>query len=209
MILIGLTGGIGAGKSTVSAMLAKRGAVIIDGDVIVRQLQQPGSPVLATIVDRFGKAVLTAHGELDRAALAAIVFADSKSLADLNAIVHPPLGIEIAKRVDAERDTNHVVVLDLPLLSENPRTDLAGIVVVDVGPEIARDRLIKFRGMRESDVDARMASQTNRETRNSIAGFIIKNSFDLDHLQSEVEQAWQWIVARPHSPTVAGGEVSP
>ena len=156
MILIGLTGGIGAGKSTVSAMLAKRGAVIIDGDVIVRELQQPGSPVLATIVDRFGKAILTEKGELDRAALAAIVFADSKSLADLNAIVHPPLGIEIAKRVDAERDTNHVVVLDLPLLSENPRTDLAGIVVVDVEPEIARDRLIKFRGMRESDVDARI-----------------------------------------------------
>ncbi|MEO5975019.1 MAG: dephospho-CoA kinase [Ilumatobacteraceae bacterium] len=208
MILIGLTGGIGAGKSTVSAMLAQRGAVIIDGDAIVRELQLSGSPVLTKIVTRFGGEVLTAKGELDRAALASIVFADSKALADLNEIVHPPLGIEIAKRVDAERDSNRVVVLDLPLLSENPRRDLVGVIVVDVESEIASDRLVMFRGMSESDVDARMSNQASRETRKNIADFIIDNSLDLEHLKSEVERAWKWIVTLPQSLRADGGEVS-
>lgn len=209
MILIGLTGGIGAGKSTVSAMLAQRGAVIIDGDAIVRELQLPGSPVLVKIVRRFGQGVLTDKGELDRAALANVVFSDSKALADLNEIVHPPLRVEIANRIDAERDTDRVVILDLPLLSENPRHDLAGIIVVDVEPEIARDRLVKFRGMSGSEVEARVASQASRDTRRSIADFIINNSFDLEHLQNEVERAWKWIANLPHSPKAAGGEVSP
>lgn len=209
MILIGLTGGIGAGKSTVSAMLAQRGALIIDGDAIVRELQLPESPVLARIVERFGAEILTDKGELDRAALAAIVFTDSKALAELNEIVHPPLKTEIARRIDAARDSDRVVVLDLPLLSENPRHDLVGVVVVDVEPEIARDRLVKFRGMSGSDVEARMASQASRDARTSIADFIINNSFDLVHLRNEVERAWEWISTLPHSPKIAGGEVSP
>lgn len=209
MILIGLTGGIGAGKSTVSAMLAQRGALIIDGDAIVRGLQLPGSPVLARIVERFGVEVLTTNGELDRAAVAGIVFVDSMALADLNEIVHPPLGIEIAKRIDAQRDSDRVVVLDLPLLSENPRRDLGGIIVVDIEPEIARDRLVKFRGMSVSDVEARMANQASRDARKSIADFIINNSFDLDHLRSEVERAWMWITNLPQTPINNSGEVSP
>ncbi len=209
MILIGLTGGIGAGKSTVSAMLAQRGALIIDGDAIVRELQLPESPVLARIVERFGVEVLTDKGELDRAALAAVVFSDSKALADLNEIVHPPLGLEIARRVEAARDSDRVVVLDLPLLAEKPRHDLGGILVVDVEPEIARDRLVKLRGMSGSDVEARMASQASRDARTSIADFIINNSFDLVQLRNEVERAWKWILSLPHTPKTASGDVSP
>lgn len=209
MILIGLTGGIGAGKSTVSAMLAQRGAIIIDGDELVRELQQPGTVVLEKIIERFGPKVITELGELNRAALAAIVFHDPNALADLNGIVHPPLAIEIAKRIDAETHTNHVVVLDLPLLAENPRHDLNGVVVVDIDQGIARDRLVKFRGMSRSDVDARMSRQVNRETRNAIAGFIIDNSSDLEHLGDEVERAWKWIVNLSHSPKIDDEEVSP
>lgn len=206
MILIGLTGGIGAGKSTVSAMLAKRGAVIIDGDVIVRELQQPGTDVLAKIIERFGAEVLTEQGELNRAALAAIVFPDPIALADLNGIVHPPLAAEIARRVDAESHTDHVVVLDLPLLSENPRQDLSGVIVVDIEPGIARERLVKLRGMSEPDVNARMSRQASRITRNVTADFIISNSLDLDHLQIEVERAWEWIATLPPAPTLVTGK---
>ena len=197
MILVGLTGGIGAGKTTVSAMFAQRGAVIIDGDIIVRELQQPGTPVLAEIVRRFGDEILTEKGELNRLALAAIVFPDKKALADLNKIVHPKLKEEIARRITAEADTDHVVILDLPLLSENPRQDLSGVVVVDVDPQVARDRLINFRGMSAIDVDARMSRQADRKTRNAIAGLIIDNSLDRQHLAKEVERTWKWILDLP------------
>lgn len=209
MILIGLTGGIGAGKSTVSAMLAQRGAIIIDGDFLVRELEQPGTTVLDEITERFGSNVITELGELDRAALASIVFHDPHALADLNGIVHPPLAIEIAKRINAEVHTDHVVVLDLPLLAENPRHDLNGVIVVDIEQGIARDRLVKFRGMSRSDVDARMSRQVSRETRNAIAGLIIDNSSDLEHLRIEVDRAWNWITSLPRSPLVNGMEVTP
>ncbi|MEK7409955.1 MAG: dephospho-CoA kinase, partial [Actinomycetota bacterium] len=179
MILVGLTGGIGSGKSTISAMLAKRGAVIIDGDQIARELQQPGTPVLAKIVDRFVANVLNQSGELDRAALAAIVFPDQRELAALNDIVHPALATEITRRIDAQRDSDRVVILDMPLLAENPRKDLSGVVVVDVDPGVAKERLTHQRGMDEIDVDARMSRQVSRETRNAIADLIIDNSRDL------------------------------
>ena len=197
MILVGLTGGIGAGKTTVSAMLAQRGAVIIDGDLIVRELQQPGTAVLAEIVQRFGDHILTEQGDLNRLALAAIVFPDENALADLNKIVHPKLKDEIARRIAAEAHTNHVVILDLPLLSENPRKDLSGVIVVDVDPLVARERLINLRGMSAIDVDARMSRQADRKTRNKIAGLIIDNSLDQDHLATEVERAWKWILDLP------------
>lgn len=197
MILIGLTGGIGSGKSTVSAMLAQHGAIIIDGDLIVRELQQPGAIVLGKIVERFGVNVLTERGELDRAALASIVFSDSAALASLNGIVHPALATETTRRIDAERNTDHVVVLDMPLLAENPRRGLSGVVVVDVDPEVARQRLMALRNMSELDVDARMSQQATRETRNAIAGLIIDNSRDLEHLQDEVDRAWVWICGLP------------
>ena len=132
MILVGLTGGIGSGKSTVSAALAARGAVIIDADQITRELQAPGQPLLGELAARFGDGILTAEGALDRPALAAIAFGDAEALADLNAIMHPAIGREIARRIEAAAQTDQIVVMDFALLTENPREGLQGIVVVDV-----------------------------------------------------------------------------
>ncbi|MBA3802875.1 MAG: dephospho-CoA kinase [Acidimicrobiia bacterium] len=189
MLLVGLTGGIGSGKSTVSAMLAERGAIIIDGDAVVRELQQPGSPVVEAIAARF-EGVVGDDGHLDRSALAAIVFNDPAALADLNGIVHPPLGEEIRRRIDVERATDHVVVLDLPLLTERPRSDLDATIVVDVDPEIAVERLAKSRGMDEADARARMANQASREQRVAIATHVLDNSGDVDALESQVDAVW-------------------
>ena len=125
MILVGLTGGIGSGKSVVSSQLATHGAVIIDADLIVRELQLPGQPVFADIVARFGDSVVAQSGHLDRAALANVVFGDPAALADLNRIVHPAVGREMMRRIDSQRATNNVVVLDVPLLVENPRAGLS------------------------------------------------------------------------------------
>ncbi|MFZ9159023.1 MAG: dephospho-CoA kinase, partial [Ilumatobacteraceae bacterium] len=146
MILVGLTGGIGAGKSAVSLQLASHGAIVIDADVIVRELQLPGQQVFADIVQRFGPEVVAPSGHLDRAALAARVFGDAEALADLNRIVHPAVGREMMRRIDDQRSTTNVVVLDVPLLVENPRTGLCGTVVVDLDPEVAVERLVAQRG---------------------------------------------------------------
>ena len=189
MLLVGLTGGIGSGKSTVSAMLAERGAIIIDGDAVVRELQQPGSPVVEAIAARF-EGVVGDDGHLDRSALAAIVFNDPAALADLNGIVHPPLGEEIRRRIDVERATDHVVVLDLPLLTERPRSDLDATIVVDVDPEIAVERLAKSRGMDEADARARMANQASREQRVAIATHVLDNSGDVEALEAQVDAVW-------------------
>ncbi|MBL8775460.1 MAG: dephospho-CoA kinase [Acidimicrobiales bacterium] len=200
MILVGLTGGIGAGKSTVSALLAERGAVVIDADAITHELQRAGTPVLAAIVERFGDGVLAADGELDRPALAAIVFNDADELAALNAIVHPAVGAEMAERMAAVAGTDHVVVLDVPLLVESGRADMAGIVVVDVPPEVALDRLVHQRGVPEDDARARMGRQASREDRLAKADRVIDNSGTLDELEAQVDDVWAWMQALPHTP---------
>jgi dephospho-CoA kinase len=198
VILVGLTGGIGSGKSTVSALLAERGAVIIDADVLTRELQQPGRPVLLRIVERFGAGVLTDAGELDRAALAAIVFRDPAALSDLNRIVHPAVGAEIARRIELERSSDHVVVLDIPLLAENPRPDLAAMVVVDAPVDVAVDRLVRLRGMQEADALARVARQASREQRRAQAHRVVENSRDLPSLEAQVDDLWTWLKTLPH-----------
>ena len=190
MIVVGLTGGIGAGKSTVSAMLADRGAVIVDADVIARDLQAPGSPVLAKMAERFGDHIIRDDGSLDRAAVAEIVFNDADALADLNGIVHPAMQDEIQAQIDAHRDSDRVVVLDFPLLGENPRKGLAATIVVDVDPEIAVERLVELRGMDESDARARITSQMDRAERRAIASHVIDNGGDLDELARQVDAVW-------------------
>ena len=143
MILVGLTGGIGSGKSTVSAALAERGADIIDADQIVRDLQGPGQPLLRALADRFGDGVLTPDGTLDRPALAAIAFADADSLADLNKLVHPAVGKELARRLEEASHTDRVVVMDIPLLTVNPRVGLPDIIVVDVPEDVQVERRVE------------------------------------------------------------------
>ncbi len=186
MLVVGLTGGIGSGKSTVSALLAERGAVVLDADAIHHENMARGGRVHDAVLARFGT--------VDRPALAAIVFNDPEALADLSAITHPAVGAVIAERLAAEAATDHVVVLDVPLLVESKGSyPVAGLVVVDVPPEVAVRRLVEQRGMAEDDARARMAAQASREQRLAAADFVVDNSGSLDDLRVEVERCWAWI----------------
>jgi dephospho-CoA kinase len=205
VILLGLTGGIGSGKSTVSAMLADRGAVIIDADAIVRELQAPGQPLLAELAAEFGDTILAADGSLDRAALAAAAFGDKEKVAALNRIVHPAVGREMNRRLEDQRATDNVVVLDIPLLAENPRKGLCGVIVVDVPVDTAVDRLMRHRGFSEADARARVANQASRETRLAIADRVLDNSGDIALL--EVHDVWEWAQSLPPAAPDAGEQV--
>lgn len=200
MILVGLTGGIGSGKSTISSLLEGKGAVIIDADAIVREVQLPGSAVLAELAEKFGSEVLAADGSLDRQAVANIVFTDPDALKALNAIVHPAVGKEMNRRMIEQRTTDHVVVLDIPLLTENPREGLQGKIVVDVPVEVQVERLVKYRGFDEADARARISRQATREQRLATADFVVDNSGDLAALQPQLEKLWQWLKSLPQLP---------
>lgn len=200
MILVGLTGGIGSGKSTVSALLAARGAVIVDADAITREVQLPGSPVLQRLAERFGNQVIDADGNLDRPALAAIAFADPDALKDLNAIVHPAVRDEMNRRIAAQSSSDRVVVLDIPLLAENPRKGLQGIIVVDVPTEMQVDRLVRYRGFDAADALVRIGRQASRQKRLELADVVIDNSGDVDDLTHQIDRAWAWLTSLPQLP---------
>ncbi len=193
MIVVGLTGGIGSGKSTVSAALAELGAVVIDADATARQLQEPGQTVFMAIVHRFGNEMVAADGTLDRLALAALVFPNPDLLKDLNALTHPAIGAEIRRRMRAHLGTDDVVVLDVPLLIENSRYPVAGVAVVDLPVEMAVDRLVNSRGMDEADARARIARQATREERLAKADFVIDNSGDRAALTVQIIPLWEWM----------------
>jgi len=197
MLLVGLTGGIGAGKSTVSALLAELGACIVDADEIARQLQSAGSPVLAAMAERFGEGILHDDGSLNRAAVAEIVFgnddASKAALKDLNGIVHPAMQAEILRQIKIGHDGGQHVVLDFPLLAENPRDDLDATIVIDIDPEIAVERLVNSRGMDETDARNRIANQASREKRLAIATHVIDNSDGVDSLREQVANVWSTI----------------
>ena len=199
MLLVGLTGGIGSGKSTVSALLAEHGAVIVDADEIARNLQSPHSPVLKRMAERFGQHIIRDDGSLDRAAVAAIVFGDAPearaALADLNGIVHPAMQDEIRRQIDEQSATDRVVVLDFPLLTENPREGLAAWIVVDIAPEVAVRRLVDQRGMNEHDARKRIASQPSREQRLGRATHVIHNDGTRDQLHAQVDDLWNNLLA--------------
>jgi len=196
MIVVGLTGGIGAGKSTVSKLLAERGAAIVDADQIARDLQAPGTPVVRAMAERFGAHILDDDGALIRPEVAKIVFTDEQALKDLNGIVHPAMQAEIQRQIDEHRDTDRVVVLDFPLLGENPRKGLAATIVVDVPYDLAVERAVE-RGMDEADVRNRIESQMRREDRNAIATHVIDNSGDMVDLISRVDRVWEQIEVLP------------
>lgn len=208
MILLGLTGGIGSGKSTVSAMLAARGAVVIDADAIVRELQAPGQPLLTELAAEFGDSIISTDGSLDRAALAAAAFGDKEKVAALNRIVHPAVGREMNRRLEEQRGTDNVVVLDIPLLAENPRKGLCGVIVVDVPVDTAVARLMEHRGFSEADARARVANQASRETRVAIADRVLDNSGDIAALEKQVNEVWDWAQLLPPAAPDAGEQVA-
>jgi dephospho-CoA kinase len=199
VLLIGLTGGIGSGKSTVSSLLAANGAVILDADAITRSLQVPGTAVFDAMVERFGPGIVAEDGSLDRAAVAAIVFADEQAKRDLEGIVHPAVGAEMLTRLQALADVDTVVIYDVPLLVESGRKGYAAVIVVDIDPELAVARLVEHRGMAEADARARIANQAAREERLAVADLVIDNSGTRAQLQKQVDEAWAWIRTLPRA----------
>ena len=189
---VALTGGIGSGKSTVSSMLESRGAIVIDADVIAREVVEPGQPALAEIAAAFGPGVIHADGSLDRAALAGIVFADPESLARLNAITHPRIAARSGELL-AAAPADAVVVYDMPLLVEQGAVALQGwdaIVVVDAPDEVRLARLVE-RGLSETDARSRMDAQASREDRNGVADYVVDNAGDLAALERQVASLWE------------------
>ncbi|MGW2634103.1 dephospho-CoA kinase [Streptomyces chattanoogensis] len=191
MVKVGLTGGIGAGKSEVSRLLASYGAVIVDADKIAREVVEPGTPGLAAVVEEFGEDVLTPDGTLDRPKLGGIVFADPAKLRALNAIVHPLVGARSAE-LEASAGPDAVVVHDVPLLTENGLAPLYDrVVVIDATPETRLDRLVRLRGMAEGEAKSRMAAQATREQRLAVADFVIDNDGPLEALEPQVREVWE------------------
>lgn len=190
MLRVGLTGGIGAGKSEVSRRLAAQGAIIIDADAIAREVVAPGTPGLTAVTQEFGTGVLRADGRLNREGLGEIVFADPAKLESLNKIVHPLVGQRMAE-LERSAGPESIVVHDVPLIAEN---DLAGgydlVVVVDAPPHVQIERLTRQRGMSAEQARARMAAQASREKRLGVADLVIDNSGSLAELDRQVGDLW-------------------
>ena len=199
MLRVGLTGGIGSGKSTVSAMLSARGAVVIDYDLLAREVVDPGSPAMRAIAERFGDDVVAADGTLDRPALGALVFADPDALNDLNGITHPAIGALAAAREESA-GPDAIVVHDNPLLIEMGAAKRCDVVlVVDVPEDVQIERLVTIRGMSETDARARLSAQASREERTGAADLLIDNTGPLDELDPIVGGIWGELVSRAGS----------
>lgn len=197
VMLIGLTGGIGAGKSTVAQLFEERGVPIVDADAIARDVVKPGEPALAELVEHFGDSILGADGELNRGKLAEVAFADAESHEALNAIMHPAISAETAKRIDALRGDHSVIVHDVPLLVEAGLTgnyDLT--VLVDTPAQIRLQRLTELRGMDPEDAKKRIAAQATDEQRRAVCDVVLDNSGDIEHLRAQFEQMWERFISR-------------
>jgi dephospho-CoA kinase len=197
---VGLTGGIGSGKSTVSEMLERRGAVVVDADKIVRELQQPGTEVYEEIVEAFGPEVVAPDGSLDRERLAKIVFGEPEALERLNRITHPRVGERFAERVTELRETDRIVVLDIPLLGasrEGSGRVADAVVVVTASEEVRLQRLVA-RGMSAEDAEARMAAQITDDERRKIADRVLDNDGSVDELEAQVDELWRALEEAAH-----------
>jgi dephospho-CoA kinase len=197
VLLVGLTGGIGSGKSTVARMLEKRGAVVFDADMLAREVVEPGTPGHAAVIERFGANVLAPGGELDREALASIVFADPAARRDLEAIVHPEVRRRFAAGTEAYRDTGRVVVFSAPLLVETGmHSAFEVLVVVSASNDTQIDRLMRDRGMSEDAVRSRIAAQAAPETRAEVADVLVDNEGTIEELEQQVDRLWSGLSER-------------
>jgi dephospho-CoA kinase len=197
LLLVGLTGGIGAGKSTVSELLRARGAVIIDADDVARAVVEPGRPAFDALVERFGPEVVGPDGHLDRAAVARKAFVDEQSHTDLEAITHPAINEEFLRRVSAA-PADAIVVLDVPLLVESARAAARGyeaVIVVEAPPALRLERL-EARGVDRVDAERRMAAQASDKERRAVATYVIDNAADRAELERQVDEVWAALVRR-------------
>lgn len=197
-----ITGGIGSGKSTVSAALETRGAKLVDADEVVRELQRPNGEIFTNLVQEFGEIIINEDGQLNRQKLADIAFSDPEDLEKLNKIVHPAVGKEMAKRRNAFIRQGYIVLVDIPLLVTSEGTlarkeyqDFTGRIVIDCDEKIAVSRLVKFRGFREDDAWARIDKQASRKQRLEFADFVIDNNGDNDSLEVQIDSCWSWMTS--------------
>ncbi len=205
MLMVGLTGGIGAGKSTVAQLLADRGAVVIDADRIAREVVEPGTPTLAKLVERFGPEILQADGSLDRPALAAVAFVDDATRKELEAITHPAIGEEFLRRV-AAAPPEAVVIHDVPLLVESKRGfEYACVIVVEAPIETRLDRL-ESRGVPRDDARRRIELQATDEDRRKVATWVVDNAGDLAHLEKQIREIWTDLERRAAAPPAPPAE---
>jgi len=197
VLLVGLTGGIGSGKSTVARMLEERGAVVFDADLLAREAVEPGTPGHTAVIERFGADVLAPGGELDREALASIVFADPSARRDLEQIVHPEVRRLFAEGSEAYRDTDRIVVFSAPLLVESGmHTAFEILVVISATVATQIERLMRQRGMSEAAIRARIDAQAPLEDKAAVADFLVDNGGTLTELESQVERLWHDLSAR-------------
>ena len=188
MVVVGLSGGVGSGKSTVARRLESRGAVVVDADALARQVVEPGTPGFEAVVDRFGAGIVGADGQLDRPALARLVFADEDARRDLNGIIHPRVAEETRRRIQAA-PPGSVVVVDVPLLVEAARSGYDLVVIVEATEAVRLARLAG-RGMDPDDARRRMAAQASDEERRQVADVVVDNSGDLDALDAQIDALW-------------------
>jgi dephospho-CoA kinase len=196
MLAVGLTGGIGSGKSAVADLLVQHGAVLIDADQVAREVVAPGGPAYQPLIDRFGPGIVAADGTIDRPALAAVAFADEESRLALNSITHPAIGVAMIQARDAHEGTDDIVVLAIPLLTAAHRetVKLQKVVVVDTPTDVALERLLSQRGFDRADAEARIRSQISREERAKDADYVLDNSGDRDALEAQVDALWAWLL---------------
>jgi dephospho-CoA kinase len=195
MLMLGLTGGIGSGKSTVAAILVRKGAVVVDADAIAREVVEPGTPALAQLAERFGADILAPDGSLDRTALAAKAFVTDEARKDLEAITHPAIGEEFLRRI-AEAPADAVVVHDVPLLVESKRGfEYDAVIVVEATLAVRLDRL-EARGVDRDDAQRRIALQASDEDRRRVATWVVDNTGDLDSLEAQIDRIWDDVEQR-------------
>jgi dephospho-CoA kinase len=197
VLAVGLTGGIGSGKSAVADLLVARGALLIDADRVARDVVTPGGPAYQPLIDRFGPGIVAEDGTIDRPALAAVAFTDDAARADLNAITHPAIGVAMIGALEAQAETDQIVVLAIPLLTALHRETmkLDKVVVVDCPTDIALQRLLSQRGMDRADAEARIRAQISREERKENADYVLDNSGDRASLETGVADLWEWLTA--------------